>query len=69
MASVSSSSKPSSLFSVQQLGDGPKRAYHAACVINGNLYIHGGIDKKGSTAPADDLYCLNLESGAWSVLR
>lgn len=50
---------------------GPALANHAGCVIRNCLYIHGGIEKYGSTSPSDKLFCLNLarSPGSWSEVK
>ncbi|KAK2184685.1 hypothetical protein NP493_257g03054 [Ridgeia piscesae] len=49
--------------------NGPSLAYHAGCVIGGQLFVHGGIDKKHSTTPLSNLYCLNIETSIWQQIR
>lgn len=44
---------------------GPAVSYHCAAVIQGHMYLHGGINKKGSTAPLGNLHRLDLESLLW----
>ena len=33
------------------------------------MYIHGGIDKHGSTAPLDKMYKMDLSEGIWKEVR
>ena len=33
------------------------------------LYVHGGIDKVGSTNPLNGLYKMDLETGIWEQVR
>ena len=44
---------------------GPAVAYHVAAVIKDAMYIHGGIDKKGSTKPLNKLHRLDLSTLIW----
>ena len=72
MASASStkSLQPSHVLRVRQISpEGPKLAFHACCVIGSHMYIHGGVDKKGSTEPLNGFYRLDLESASWTTLR
>lgn len=47
---------------------GPTLAYHAGCVINKCLYVHGGIDRPGSKTPLKGLYEYSPSTGIWSDL-
>ncbi len=47
---------------------GPKVAYHASCVFHNKIYIHGGIDKAGSTNPLNKLWCMDLDATIWNEI-
>ncbi|XP_013409471.2 kelch domain-containing protein 9 [Lingula anatina] len=44
---------------------GPSLCHHVACLVGGNLYVHGGVDKKGGTTPCNKLYQFNFISSTW----
>ena len=48
---------------------GPALAYHIGCVIDRQLFVHGGIDKTNSTTPLDGFYRLDTETRIWQQLR
>ncbi|KAL8589141.1 hypothetical protein ACOMHN_052479 [Nucella lapillus] len=48
---------------------GPQVAFHAACVIRGGLFVHGGVTQKDGKDPSQDLHRLDLNSGLWSRVR
>ena len=48
---------------------GPNLAHHTACAINNVIYLHGGIEKKGSTQPSDKIYAMDLESRIWQEVK
>ena len=47
---------------------GPTVAYHVSCVLNNKIYIHGGIDKKGSTDPLNKMWCMDLDATIWNEI-
>lgn len=49
--------------------DGPLTAYHVGCVINKALYVHGGINKAGSTSPLSGFHRYDFDSGTWKEIR
>ena len=48
---------------------GPVVAYHASCVLNNRIYLHGGIDKKGSTKPLNKMWCMDLDATIWTEVN
>ena len=48
---------------------GPSVAYHASCVLNNKIYIHGGINRKGSTAPLNKMWCMDLDASIWNEIH
>ena len=48
---------------------GPSLAYHVGWLVDGSLYVHGGIDKSGSKTPLNRLHRFNFESNTWSEIR
>ena len=48
---------------------GPSVAYHASYVLNNKVYIHGGINRKGSTVPLNKLWCMDLDSSIWNEIH
>lgn len=49
--------------------NGPSLAYHTGCMIGGQLFLHGGIDKKLSTTPLSTFYCMDIEARIWQQIR
>ncbi|ESO86029.1 hypothetical protein LOTGIDRAFT_235620 [Lottia gigantea] len=47
---------------------GPTLAFHVGCVVNNSVYLHGGIEIKGSNSPCNKLYKLDLESLIWNQI-
>jgi hypothetical protein len=47
---------------------GPRAAFHAACSVGGSLFIHGGIDKSGSTVALSKLFAYDTDSMSWTDL-
>ncbi|XP_025091283.1 kelch domain-containing protein 9-like isoform X1 [Pomacea canaliculata] len=48
---------------------GPCVAFHAACIIRGSLFIHGGVTEKDSKLPSSGLHKLDLKTCQWTELR
>ena len=48
---------------------GPSVAYHASCVLNNKIYIHGGINRKGSTVPLNKMWCMDLDASIWNEIH
>ncbi|XP_076437928.1 kelch domain-containing protein 9-like [Babylonia areolata] len=48
---------------------GPQVAYHAACIIRGGLFVHGGVTQKDGKEPSHSLHRLDLSSGMWSQVK
>lgn len=45
---------------------GPCVAFHAACIIRGSLFIHGGVTEKDSKLPSSGLHKLDLKTCQWT---
>ena len=50
---------------------GPAVSHHVGVIVANYFYIHGGIDKKGSTTPLNGLHRLDISGGGelWEVVR
>lgn len=48
---------------------GPQVAFHAACVIRGAMYVHGGVTEKDGKFPSQYLHKLDFNTGMWSQIR
>ena len=66
MASASSGQIPVDWELISQ--EGPRIANHVGCVVGNTVYVHGGIDKYGSTTPSFKFYKLDLSSSKWSEI-
>lgn len=47
---------------------GPEVAYHTGCLLQGSLYIHGGITSKSSNTPSDKLYVMSMSDKIWQEI-
>ena len=48
---------------------GPCMAYHVGALMGDTIYIHGGVDRKGSTSPLGKLCKFDFGSGIWMEVR
>ena len=48
---------------------GPCLAHHVGWIVDGSLYVHGGINKVGSKSPSFRLHRFNFDDGTWTEVR
>lgn len=48
---------------------GPSLAYHVGCVVSDALFVHGGINKAGSTTPLNGFHRYDFGNGTWAEVR
>lgn len=48
---------------------GPCLAYHIGCVVDDALFVHGGINKVGSTTPLSGFHRYDFGNGTWTEVK